>query len=132
MRQIISFFLAMLITGSALGEWLLLGRTDAFRMYVDSKSIEPNADSDTVQLWQLMDFTSAQWADAQTAVGSIKTLIEHDCAEPRSRALLVEAFSEQMGDGHSVARERATDPPWELIQPGSPAEKTRQLACDKR
>ena len=130
MRKFISFLLIFLFTGNAFGEWFLLGRTDAFRMYVDRKSIERHGQ--TAQLWQLMDFTTAQWADAQTAVGSIRTLVEHDCIEPRSRALLAEAHSEQMGDGRVVATERAENPQWENIQPGSTAEKTRQLACDDR
>ena len=130
MRNIIPFLALSLLAGNAFGEWLLLGRTDAFRMYIDSKSIERRGG--TAQLWQLMDFTSAQWVDAQTAVGSIKTRVEHDCAQPRSRALVVEAYSEQMGDGRVVATERAADPQWDNIQPGSTAEKTQQLACDAR
>lgn len=130
MRRVV-FALSFVLFGSAAqAEWISLGRTDAFRVYIDQKPTQRNGD--LVQIWQIMDFTSAQWVDARTVVGSIKNLIEYDCKQARFRTLFVEAYSEQMGDGRMVASESLPDSPWEVVEPGGTAEKSRQAACSKR
>ena len=122
--------LAVLLAGSAQAEWMALGRSDNFRVYLDQQLIKRNGDFS--QLWQLMDFTVAQWADAQTVVWSIKTLIEYDCTAMRSRTLAGEAYSEQMGGGRRVASEPVSDAPWEGVEPGTTSDKIRQIACAKK
>jgi hypothetical protein len=128
-RRILLALAFLLAAGGARAEWYSLGRTDTFRLYLDPQTIRMNGD--LAQVWQLMDFTVAQWADAQTAIGSIKSLLEYDCAQPRSRTLLAEAYTEQMEAGRMVASERVQDPQWEIVAPGSTAEKIRQTACGK-
>ena len=121
----------LLVAGGAqAADWIALGRTDNFRVYLDQSRMERNGD--LVQLWQMVDFATAQWVDAQTVVGSIKNLVEYDCALPRFRTLAAEAYSEQMGDGRMVANQRLPNAVWEGVEPGGTAEKTRQLACGKR
>ncbi len=116
-RRIFFVLAALLLAGSAQAEWILLGRNEAIRFYLEQKSILKNGDF--TQILQLLDFTSAQWVDAQTVVGSLKVLVEYDCAKPRSRALASEAFSEQMGDGRLVSKERFPDPTWDPVEPGT-------------
>ena len=123
-------WLAVLLTGSAQAEWMALGRSDNFRVYLDQQLIKRNGDFS--QLWQLMDFTVAQWADAQTVVWSIKTLIEYDCTAMRSRTLAGEAYSEQMGGGRMIASEPVSGAPWEAVEPGTTSDKIRQIACAKK
>lgn len=94
-RRAFCVLASFLLAGSVQAEWSQLGRTDTFRLYLDQKLIQKSGDF--VQVWQLMDFTVAQWADARTAVGSIKNLIEYDCTQPRLRTLAAEAYTEQMG-----------------------------------
>ena len=130
MRRVAFALASCLLAGSAQAEWISLGRTDSFRVYIDQKPIQKN--SDFAQIWQIMDFTSAQWVDAQTVVGSIKHLIEYDCSQPRFRTLFVEAYSEQMGDGRMVANEQLSNPQWEIVEAGGTAEKSRQHACGKK
>ena len=89
---------ALLFAGSASAEWIQLSRTDNFRIFLEQKQILRNGD--LAQIWQLMDFTVAQWADPQTVVWSIKTLAEYDCKEPRFRTLVSEAYSEQMASAN--------------------------------
>jgi len=122
--------LTMLFSGAAHAEWIQFGRTTDFRIYLDQRLISKNGDY--AQMWQLMDFTVAQWADAQTAVGSIKTLVEYDCTQPRSRALLGEAYTEQMGAGRLVSSERVAEPQWEAIEVGSNPDKMQKIACGKK
>lgn len=130
LRQTLLALGAFLLAGSVQAEWVSLGRTDSFRVYIDQKPIPGNGD--LAQAWQLMDFTTAQWVDAQTVVGSIKNLIEYDCSQPRSRTLVGEAYSEQMGNGRIVAKEKLPDPQWEVVEPGSTADKIRKIACGKK
>lgn len=129
LRRGLLVLLAGLLCGTVQAEWVPLGRSDSFRAYVDPKPVQKNADS--VQVWQLMDFVTAQWVDAQTVVGSIRNLVEYDCHQPRSRTLAAEAYSEQMGGGRKVANERPANPPWEGVEPGSSAAKIREIACGK-
>ncbi len=118
-----------LFAADACAEWYLVARDENVRLYVDSQLIQRR--SDQAQMLQMTDFVIAQWADAQTAIGSLKTLIEYDCRQPRSRVLSVLAYSEQMGEGRLVASEKPSDPPWMDNALGTTAEKLRQIACGK-
>ena len=129
-RRILFVLTALLLAGSAQAQWFLLGRNEAIRFYLDQKSIARNGDF--AQILQLMDFTTAQWVDAQTVVGSLKMLIEYDCGKPRLRPLASEAFSEQMADGRLVSKEQFPDPQWEAVEPGTTPGKIRQIACAKK
>ena len=120
---------AFLHVGAAQAGWNTIGRTDIFRVYLDPKLIQKNGDF--VQVWQLTDYTVAQWADARTAVGSIKHLIEFECSKHRFRLLSGAAFSEQMEAGSLVATEKVSNPEWLTVEPGSTAEKVEQVACGK-
>lgn len=74
-----------LLAGTAQGNGPLLAGL-VLLLYLDQKLIQKNGDF--AQVWQLMDFTVAQWADARTAVGSIKNLIEYDCTQARLPTLV--------------------------------------------
>lgn len=126
-RTILFVLSAFLFAGSVQAEWIMLGRTESFRIYLEQKQILRNGDLS--QIWQLMDFTAAQWADPQTVVWSIKSLVEYDCSQPRFRTLVSEAYSEQMGIGKLVATEQVAEPQWETAEAGGPPDKIRQVAC---
>ena len=128
--QTLAVLLAVILAAPVQAQWMVLGRNEDFRIYLDPKLIRKNGD--LTQIWQLMDFTAAQWTDAQTVVWSIKTLIEYDCPTMRSRTLAGEAYSEQMGDGRKVASEQRPDAPWESVEPGTTSDKVRQIACAKK
>ena len=126
----IAALLALLVSAPAQAQWMPLGRNEDFRIYLDPKLMRSNGD--LTQIWQLMDFTAAQWTDAQTVVWSIKTLIEYDCATMCSRTLAGEAYSEQLGEGRKVASEQRPDAQWESVEPGTTSDKVRQIACAKK
>ena len=111
------------------GEWVGLGRNENFRAYLDQRSVQRNGD--LVRVYQLTDFATAQWADERTVVGSIRALVEYDCARARTRTLALEAYSEQMGEGRLVANEQKPDAEWEAIAPGGTGENVRRLVCGK-
>ena len=116
--------------GAAQAEWTSIGRTDIFRVYLDQKLIQRQGDF--VQAWQLTDYTVAQWADARTAVGSIKHLLEFDCSQHRFRILVGIAYSEQMEAGHLLATEKLSDSEWMMVEPASTSEKVEQIVCSKK
>ena len=74
---------------------------------------------------------AAQWVDERTVVGSIRSLVEYDCSQPRARTLSLEAYSEQMGEGRLVASEQKPDADWSGVAPGGIGENTRKLICSK-
>ena len=111
------------------GEGVGLGRNENFRAYLDQRSVQRNGD--LVRVYQLTDFATAQWADERTVVGSIRALVEYDCARARTRTRALEAYSEQMGEGRLVANEQTPDAEWEAIAPGGTGENVRRLVCGK-
>lgn len=129
-RTLLALAAALLLAGSAQAEWFQFGRNEAMRLYLDQKMIWKKGDF--VQIVQLMDFTTSQWVDAQTVVGSVKILVEYDCRTARSRALASEAFSEQMGDGRLVSKEQLADPPWDVVEAGTTPDQIRKIACGKK
>lgn len=130
LRRTLAVLLAALLAAPVQAEWMLLGRNENFRIYLDQHLIRKNGDF--TQIWQLMDFAAAQWTDTQKVVWSIKTLIEYDCAAMRSRIVAGEAYSEQMGDGQMTASEQVSNAQWESVSPGSTSDKVRQIACAKK
>ena len=125
------FFVAMLsVSGSACAEWILLGRNENFRVYVDNQSLQRNGE--TARALQLMDFTSSQWVDSKTVVWSMKTVIEYSCVQPSLRTLTLDAYSEQMGEGRVVSTEKFDSPAWESFPSGTPTEKLWRIACEKK
>ncbi len=111
------------------GEWISLGRTENLRLYLDQRSVQRNGE--LVRVYQLTDFTTAQWVDERTVVGSIRSLVEYDCSQPRARTLSLEAYSEQMGEGRLVASEQKPGADWSGVAPGGIGENTRKLICSK-
>ena len=109
--------------------WVALGRNDTYRVYIDQNPVQRNGDR--VQIVQLTDFVSAQWIDAQSVFWSLKAVVEYDCSQSRFRTLVIEAFTEQMGDGRKIGTEQPEKPEWEAVVPGSAPEKAWQVACKK-
>ena len=113
----------------AMAEWIGLGRNETFRAYLDQRSVRRKGE--LARVFQLTDFATAQWVDERTVMGSMRALVEYDCANPRSRPLVLEAYSEQMGEGRLVANEQKPDAKWEAIAPGGTGENVRRLVCGK-
>lgn len=128
-RRSMAVMAMCLLASSAQAEWILLGRSEAFRVYLDKASIKKNGS--LVQTVQLMDFVTAQWIDARQVIGSLKTLVEYDCSQLRTRTLAVEANSEQMGEGKLISSEKLPDPQWENVQAGTTDERAWKTACGK-
>jgi hypothetical protein len=110
-------------------EWIALGRSENFRAYLDQRSVQRSGD--LARVYQLTDFTVAQWLTERVVVGSLKVLVEYDCMQPRMRTLAMEAYSEQMAGGRLVAQEQRTDAEWEDIVSEGSGEIAQRLVCRK-
>lgn len=120
---------AALSSGNVLAEWSLFGRTENLRIYFDQGSIQRQGD--VAQMWQLYDYTTAQWVDTQKVFQSIRHLVEYDCNAMRARIVAGAAFTEQMGSGRVVSSETLPDAEWGAIPPGGTGEATWRIACGK-
>ncbi len=121
--------LCITASGSAQAQWNLFGRTENLRIYLDQGSIR--REGDIAQMWQLYDYTTAQWVGAQHVVMSIKHLVEYDCSEMRARIIAGAAYSEQMAAGRMLSSENMPAAEWNAIPPGGTGETTWKIACGK-
>jgi len=129
MSRIILFLATLLLSGSVFAQWNLFGRTEALSIYLDQGSIQRQGE--VAQMWQLYDYTTAQWVGTQHVVMSIKHLVEYDCSTMRVRIIAGAAFSEQMGSGRTVSSENMPNAEWNSIPPGGTGETTWKIACGK-
>jgi hypothetical protein len=120
---------AFLMATSAFAQWSLLGRTENLRIYLDQGSIRRQGN--LAQMWQLYDYTSAQWVGTQQVVLSFKNLVEYDCTSLRARIIAGAAYTEQMGAGKLVTSETIPDAEWNVLPPGGTGESTWKIACGK-
>lgn len=127
MSRLLLLLSTLVLSSSALAQWSLLGRNENLRVYLDQTSIQRNGD--IAQMWQLYDYTTAQWVGTQTVVMSVRNLVEYDCRNSRSRTIAGAAYSEQMGGGRVVMSENAANAEWVPIPPGGTAEQTLKVAC---
>jgi hypothetical protein len=118
-----------LLNASAFAQWNLLGRTENLRVYLDQGSI--SRQGNVAQMWQLYDYTSAQWVGTQQVVLSFKNLVEYDCTSLRARIIAGAAYTEQMGAGKLVISESTPDAEWNVLPPGGTGENTWKIACGK-
>ena len=129
LRRLAFSLAAFLLATSALAQWNLFGRTENLRIYLDQGSIRRQGD--LAQMWQLYDYTSAQWVGTQQVVLSFKNLVEYDCSSLRARIVAGAAYTEQMGAGRLVTSEAKPDAEWSALPPGGTGESTWKIACGK-
>ncbi|MBI2307099.1 MAG: hypothetical protein HYU78_07315 [Rhodocyclales bacterium] len=104
----------------------MVGRNEDLRLFIDRTVLQREGDVATV--WQLVDYTSAQWVGA-SVVMSVRHLVEYDCRARRTRTLAGAAYSEQMGRGRQVFSEKAQNPEWVAVPVGGSGETLWKIAC---
>lgn len=117
------------VSGNALAQWVMIGRNEDMRLFVDRGEIVRTGDIATMM--QLVDYTSAQWIGSKVIM-SVRNVAEYDCVKRKTRAVSGVAFSEQLGRGIEVTREQAPpDTPWIDVPPGGAGERLWQAACGR-
>lgn len=104
----------------------MLGRNEDLRLYIDRTPVQRQGDIATV--WQMLDYTSAQWIGA-SVVMSVRHLVEYDCKAKRARTIGLVAHSEEFARGRQVLAEEKRDAEWVDISVGSTGENLWKIAC---
>lgn len=107
-------------------QWDMLGRNENLRLYIDRTPVQQQGDIATV--WQMIDYTSAQWIGANVVM-SVRHLVEYDCRAKRARTVGVVAYSEQLGAGREMHSERLADAEWAAVPAASTGENLWKIAC---
>ncbi len=122
------FILLLLSSGPAYAEWVVLpgGGDDAgLAVYLDPGTIRSKGG--LVKMWSLYNYTTLQ-TNAPAPFSSYKVQNEYDCAEERSRTLVITFFSGQMGRGQPIHSDSAEDG-WHPIAPESIGRSLWKRAC---
>jgi hypothetical protein len=121
-----SILVLFLLSNAAWAEWTLVGGNDELKVYVDRATVVENGN--TVQMWALFDYATAQqWSDYLT-YWSRKTQTEFDCTGAQQHTQTSLLHRERMGGGDSVY----TVPSgisWQPVTPGSIDEVLWKFAC---
>lgn len=126
MKRILLCLSLAVFCHAAGAQWDMLGRNENLRLYIDRTPVQRQGDVATV--WQMIDYTSAQWVGA-SVVMSVRNLVEYDCKARRARTIGVVAYSEQLGAGREVVSERLPNAEWADIPAASTGENLWKIAC---
>jgi len=119
--------LLFLSSGPVYAEWVEIGDTDEFSVYVDPDTIRRKGD--LVKMWNLIDYKTAQ-ASRGSSFLSLKGQQEYDCAEERVRAIASTTFLGNMGSG-KVDGTDSNESNWSPVSPDSTAKGLWKFACKK-
>jgi len=117
--------LALLVTGPAWADWLLVTESNDHYEYIDATTIR--RDRNLRKVWELQDL-KLRHKDGEM---SRRYRSEYDCKEIRFRFLSVTSFADSMGRGKVTAMETAQSPGWTDIAPNTIAETTLKFVCSR-
>ena len=129
MREAILTFLLVLLSSSAMAEWVAVGSSDADILYVDPETIQLPG-KNLAQLWALNDFKVAQRLNERDLYKSEKAKLEYDCKLVQSRLLYFTSHTENMAAGEVVDFNVAPGD-WARITPNSRLDELWKIACGK-
>jgi Surface-adhesin protein E len=122
------WFAMLLLSAPAWAEWTLVGGGDEFKVYVDKATIVEAAN--TVQMWALVDYATAQqWSDYLT-YRSLKTQKEFDCEGAQQHTLTSLFHREPMASRESVFT-LPGGTSWRPVAPDSIDQVLWEFACKK-
>lgn len=117
--------------GSAGAAWERAGATDdGTTIYADPATLQVTGD--TVKMWGLLDYKTAEKDAAGKAYLSVKLLQEFDCKGAQGRTRYYSFHAGAMGTGQLVASELRTDSQWLPANRAKPGEILWKAACAKK
>jgi len=126
MRNILLTLTTIMISSSAIAEWVPVDTSNRGITYVDTATTRRKA-SNKVKIWELVDYKKVQSkADFKYNSAMFQTL--YDCKERRYKLLYTSFHSENMGGGN-VVRTKNNPSKWEAVLSGSIVEGIRKFAC---
>ena len=128
MKKLFLTLMLVIVSSSAMAEWILVGGNDKFTLYSDPASISKS--DNTVKMLRLTDFRTAQRIDSKYYLSTLRQ-DEYDCVKEQHRIIYANAYTESMGEGNVVMKVVNKPDDWKLIPPGSQGEAVWKFACRK-
>ena len=94
MSKLFSALLLALVSSHVMAEWVKVGNSTDFDVYIDNRSIKESGD--TLQMWVLYDFNRIQGSDDRQYL-SFKSLNQYKCQAKTTTMLVSTAY-----DGHAT------------------------------
>ena len=130
MKKLALILLLVLVSTPAWAEWTRVGGGDNFDTYADFATIRKRGN--TVKMWTLYDFKTAQQVGGTPPYLSQKFQQEYDCDGERTRFLAFSEHSGHMGDGNVVYFKDDARSRWVPVPPESVVEALWKVACGKQ
>jgi len=129
MRKAILMMLLAVVSGSAVAEWVVVGRTETRTVYIDPATIRKAGNR--VKMWSLDDaLNKVDYVAGVKPFMSTKEQVEYDCKEEQSRTLYIYFHSGNMGGGE-VVYVQSDIGEWTPVAPGSIGNTLLRIACGK-
>ena len=125
MRRLLLVLMLIVISNSAIAEWIEAGRNEGSIIYYDSATIRKSGSK--VIIWSLHDYKTAR---GQIEYTSVTMESEYDCINKQSRRLFISFYQKNMGSGTTI-RKDIEPQNWVPITTGSIKEAMWKVACQK-
>jgi len=121
-RLLLTLLTALMLTGPAWAEWVLVSQNDSADFYIDPETIRK--DGNLVKVWEVQNLTQPSIRGAL----SRRARSEYDCKQERRKTLSISAHSEPMAGGTTIL-DSTPDSGWREIPPGTVAQTIFQIVC---
>ena len=130
-RRLAGALLLSLAANGAGAAWERAGATDdGVTIYSDPATLQVTGD--TVKMWGLLDYKTAEKDAGGKAYLSVKLLQEFDCKGAQGRTRYYSFHAGSMGTGQLVASEMRVDSQWQPANRARPGEMLWKAACAKK
>jgi hypothetical protein len=129
MKKIMLTLMVLFQSTNAIAGWTLVSENDIQFTYVDRASISHVGGK--VMMWSLQDYKTAEEGGNKSPFLSSKSEYEYNCTEDKYIRLAYSSFSDHMGYGNVVSKDRNISN-WIPISSDSPDEAILEIACGKR
>ncbi len=126
MQKLLLTLMLVLISTSAMAEWVEVGSNEKFTAYADPATIQKT--NNIVRMWVLIDYKTVQ-TNASKPYMSKLGVRQYDCKAKQNLATIKTLHSKNMGVGKHVGIIGSR--PWLPVSPGTTTELFWKLACGK-
>jgi len=129
MNKVILMMLLVVMSSSAMAEWVQVNENEQYITYANPTTIRKSGNK--VKMWELFDYDIVHsHASSSTQYASVKQQSEYSCRKEQSRILYQVLLSENMGKGKRIIT--IVDPSkWKPIEPDTIGVVVLKYACGK-
>lgn len=127
MRKFVVLMVLVMMSSSAMAEWVEFTRNDTEVGYVNLSSIRKSGNKP--RMWALRDYATLQTTGNNNPILSTVFLYEFDCGEYTSRVVSEIDYSKNMGAGEVINSYNNDHAKWNPVVPDSIGESALKIAC---